>query len=704
MAQKAKRKAEPTGFQMSLLFLEDQLRLAKYSVIHACKGKRVAFDVETTGLEWWRDELIGLGVYCPDADVHHYIPVTSDAERAEVKDALQEIAHDPETTLWAHNLKFDAHFMDIELWNVPCGIGDTAVGAHLQDSRWQKSLGALEQRFLHTSTKKELLGEGGGSKIKDMPLGNTAEYCINDARITYELMLLFLPILAELRLTKLYEMEMRHYRVLQQIERRGMLLDVAFCNRAIARFSHNLELMEADLLGKITALAASNGLPDPLDKNVLGKLLYDQAVRQAKRKGKSTDKIKIHAESFNWRSDDQLSAVVYDGCGIERPVNPFADADGVDRTRFAQRGKYNATMTSSFLLMEKANHPLGPLLMDMREALKLRETLLKWLELRDKDNRIHTSLNPTGTRTGRLSSSDPNLQNVAGKERVRDTQSVYSGSTIREDEYNLRQGLIAAPGSVFLSLDHKQQEGRLFAVISQDPDMIAAVKAREDIHGLVARMVWAEDLARDPNLYPIRREWAKTLAFGMLYGLTKGSMQHRLNKTPAEAEAIFQAYQGRFKRVMPFLQETVALLKQHKFLRYWSGRIWREEHPDYMYKGTNAQVQGGGSDLMRLATLRIQKWLLSSGAGQLVDIIHDELLCEVKIEWLVSANRIGLKIMELEDVLGIPFLADSKCGYSYGTLMPLEKFIEQEVAAGIDKSVFTEHADVSKHEFNGAKA
>lgn len=292
MAREAVRKSPTDGFQMSLLFPEDALRISTAEAINQCRGKRVAMDVETTGLRWWEDKLIGLGLWCPEAEVHHYIPVLEEEERKLVKEAILDIAMDPQTTLLAHNLKFDAHFLDLKLWEVPCAIEDTAVGAHLLDSRYQKSLGALEQRFLHTNTKKELLGEGGGSKIKDMPLGNTAEYCINDARITMELMEVFRPLHEKWRLSKLFAMEMKHYRVLQQIERRGMLLDVEFCHRAIARFEHNLELMEADLLGKIPALAAENGLPNPLSKEVLGKLLYDQAVRQAKRKNKDISKVK----------------------------------------------------------------------------------------------------------------------------------------------------------------------------------------------------------------------------------------------------------------------------------------------------------------------------------------------------------------------------------------------------------------------------
>lgn len=678
--KRVKSKPEPAGRQMAMMFDEDLARIGKPEDIPALRGKVVAFDVETTGLAWWGDKIIGIGLHCPQADYSKYIPALDDETRKEIKFGMEYIASDPDTQLVAHNIKFDAHFLDIPLWRRVAQIHDTAVEAHLIDSRLQKSLKDLENHFLHTDTKRGALRNYSGARIQEMPLPLVAEYCINDARVTLDLHNLLQPELEKWKLGRLYRKDMRYVRYLQRIERHGMKLDIAFIKRAIARFAHNLELMEADLFKQIRALAQAKGLPDPLQMDWLSTAVHKQAVLEAQKKGKRIPKFKRLTE-FNWRSDDQLSVVIYEGIGHPRPVNPFADADGVDRTKFATRGKYNATMTSGFLLMEKGDHPLGALLMDMRETNVLYVTLNKWLELGDKDEIIHTNLNPTGTRTGRLSSSDPNLQNVAGKERTRETQSVYSGGTIREEEYNLRLGLVARPGHVFLSIDHKQQEGRLFAVLSQDPDMIAAVKAREDIHGLVAKLVWADDIARDPSCFKVRREWAKTLSFGMLYGMTRGSMQHRLNKTQEESEAIMAQYQGRFHRVMPFLHETVELCKRHHYLRYWSGRIWREDNTEFMYKGTNAQVQGGGADLISLAVMRIQDWLDAQprSAGEVLeiaDIIHDEVLCEIPYRLLREANTKLLQIMELEDVLKIPFLADSKCGDTYGSMYDVDEWIK----------------------------
>lgn len=477
----------PAGRQLSMLFPEEVEMLAPPDTVLRCAGHRVAFDVETTGLQWWRHELRGLGLHCPEAGVSHYIPLDDDpGARRAVKQYVTQIAADPATQMVAHNIKFDAHFLELWLWRAQARTYDTAVMAHLYDSRWSKKLIDLERTVLGTETKKERVGNFRGARLQDMPLGLMAKYCINDARVTYEIAAALEPKLEQLRLTRLLRKDMKYAGVLQEMERRGIHIDKEFIARACARFERNLADMEAEFRRKLAALAQAKGLPPPaLD---------------------------------NWRSDEQLSAAIYKGIGFPMPKNPFADADGVDRTKFATRGKYNKTMTSSFLLMEKAGtagaHPLGELIMDMRETDKLLGNLRDYLESADEQGRLHTSFNITGTRTGRLSSSEPNLQNVPSDVRVRYTQSVYSGGALRADEYNLRLALVARPGYTFISLDHKQQEMRLFAIMAQEPRMLEAMRQRLDIHAEIARMVWGPEIAADPSILPVRREWSKTIGHG----------------------------------------------------------------------------------------------------------------------------------------------------------------------------------------------
>jgi DNA polymerase-1 len=643
----------------------------------ALKGKTFSIDTETTGLRWWQDGLIGVGVHCPELGINEYIytceylevpygkpksklawlgdyeinPATGRQRKAwtrvetvpsrteavpiprmreQVRKVMTEVCSDPKTVMVMHNAKFDLHFMDLDLYNLPCTLMDTSVMVHLYDSRLKKALDAAERTFLGTNSKRKHV-IASSTKHKEPKLWEPeriADYCVNDCVVTYQLAEKLMPEMRSLRVNKLFWIQMKYIKTLWQIERRGIMLDPEFCHRAMNKFSENLVGMEGDF------------------KEAVGRTAPD--------------------DNFNWKSAQQLSKAIYDGLGIPKPKNPFAGADGVDRSRHAHGGKYQSTCTSSFILMEKIDHPLGGQIMEMRETDKLRKAVETYLDLMDATGAVHSSFNITGTKTGRLSSSKPNLQNVASSHRVRETQSTYTGGSIREEEYNLRQAFVARPGYTLVSCDHAQQEIRLFAILAEEPYMIQALKDRLDIHLMIAKKVWGDC---GPVQNKLHREWSKTLAFGMIYGMTGGSLKYRLNKTDEETQEITETYWGAFPRIQPFLEEVIVRCKRHKRVRYWSGRIWKEEIEEDMYVGVNAQIQGGAADLIQLAVLRAQEFLNYQGWGGVVSIIHDEMLCEVKDEYVEQAVPILLKIMELYGLFeGIPFRAEAKVGKSYGTL------------------------------------
>ena len=642
--------------------------------LYRLKGRAFTIDTETTGLRWYQNGLIGIGIHCPDLDLTGYIPTCSYQEvpygkpkrakkywggeytlkngrkvkvmierleeevyatrmeavpiasmRAEASRILTEIAEDPGTLFIMHNAKFDMHFLDLDLWRKPCRLLDTSVMVHLYDSRLKKSLDAAEDYFLGTNSKRAHKEEV--PKIhKNHPwlwnLKQVEDYCTNDCIVTFQLAKRLTPLITNLQLTDLLRVQMRYIRCLWRIERRGMQLNADFCNQAVSAFKENLKLMEEEL--------------------------YDSCGNE-----------------FNWRAHGQLSKAIYEGLGIEKPVNPFADEDGVDRTRFAHKGRYNKHCTSAFLLMEKGNHPLGGLILDMREADKLRKAVETYLELGTIDGFIHTNFRATGTRTGRLSSSEPNVQNIASEHRVRETQSSYSGGAIRQDEYNLRRAFMSRPGYTFVSIDHRQQEMRMFGILALEPVMLKALKERRDIHLEIAKAVWGDC---GPERNALHREWSKTIGFGLIYGMTTGSLQFRLNKTAEEAEQIANQYWNTFPRIQPWLQEVIDELKANGYVRYWSGRIWMEENEMDMYKGANAQIQGGAADLMQLAVMRAQCVLEEQGWGGGVSIIHDEALFEVKDKFVDVACPVLARILECEDLFGLPFSTDVKIGKTYGTM------------------------------------
>ena len=150
--------------------------------------------------------------------------------------------------------------------------------------------------------------------------------------------------------------------------------------------------------------------------------------------------------------------------------------------------------------------------------------------------------------------------------------------------------------------------------------------------------------------------------------MTTGSLQYRLNKTPEEANDIAQQYWKAFPRIQPWINEVIRIATYQKFIRYWSGRIWREEDPVFSYKGANAQIQGGAADLMSIALMRADKILTAQNWGFILSIVHDEALYEIKDECIEIASNVLARVMQVEDIFGFPFSTEVKIGKSYGNL------------------------------------
>jgi DNA polymerase-1 len=640
--------------------------------ILACSGHVVAIDTETNGLEFWEKDIIGIGIHCPTAGIEGYVHTCSFEEQEYGKprtrkewlgqmdyskskrgrrvqeevtvqdmvltavpneirirhfvEAVQEISQNPKTVLLGHNLKFDAHFLRLNLWQLPCKILDTSVMVHLYDSRLLKSLGAAEVQFLGKESKRHHVTKAETRFKKQVWRWDAKvieDYCVNDCIVTYQLAQTMMPLLRERGLDKLFGLQMKYLRVLQKMESRGILVATVFCHEAIAEFDKNLKAMEQDLF------------------DVCGQ------------------------GEFNWRSNDQLSFAIYDGMGIPKPKNPFAE-DKFDIQNFRAGKLYTESATSTPLLIRE-KHPLRGILVDLRETAKLKEYAQKFLELRDYQGVIHASFNLVKTLTGRLSSSKPNLQQLPSEKRKIDIESVYTGGAFRVGGYNLRQALVARQGYTFVSIDHKQQEMRLLAILSQEPVMLEAMANREDIHLRVAKEVWGD---QGDNLNKLHRDWSKAISFGLIYGLSEESLQEYFGKLGIEADArqTKEDYFVTFPGLRPWFDKVITDVRATGCVRYWSDRLWWAENPGEGYKGINALIQGGCADFMSVVVIRADQVLSKQGWGQVVSIIHDEVIYEVKTEFLHQAAPVLARIMEGEDIFGIPFATDVAFGDSYGTL------------------------------------
>lgn len=620
-----------------MTILEDYTQLGPAELTARLRGQAFALDTETTPLPGFdhpkaaliphQSRVVAASLACHATDVHTFVPLYDADALERFRAWLVELLQNADTTLIGHNLKFDLHQLRIRAASIVAKIADTSVMVHLLDSRRRKKLEEAEEDWLGTTRKRDALravGERSAKHFATWSLDKATAYAGGDAVITEELYRTLAPLLVKWGLRALFGQQMRYLRALWDVEHRGVYLDLPA-----------IEAQRAALRSRLAELEEE---------------LWTMAGKR-----------------FLWTSPQQLSKVIYGDLGVPRPKNPYADADGIDRSKFADRGKYNSTCTSSFLLMEKVHHPIGGLVLAMRETRKLGEDVLKkWALFADDQPALHTTLNLNGTKTGRLSSSTPNLENVPSDKRTRATQAVYSGDAYaRSGAYNLRTPLIARPGHLLLSIDHKQQEMRLFGILSGDQRMLESLRRGGDIHRDIAEAVWG---VRDD----LHREWSKTIGFGLIYGMTTGSLEHRLNKTRAEAQQIANKYLASYPRIKPYMQEVVRQCQRDHYVRYWSGRIWREDDPEMMYRAVNALVQGGAGDLFSTALMRCHKRLQESGAGAVLLPVYDELLFELKADAVVEEAPILAELMSVPDIFGLPFPTDLKLGPSYGALTHYE--------------------------------
>jgi DNA polymerase-1 len=266
-----------------------------------------------------------------------------------------------------------------------------------------------------------------------------------------------------------------------------------------------------------------------------------------------------------------------------------------------------------------------------------------------------------------LSSSKPNLQNLTRKDRIVGEDAEYTGGADRGEKHNLRYGLIPRPGNTFISVDHSQQEVRFLAIVAKEKTLLEAIQGGVDIHRQTAKLVWG-------NMDDTHRQWAKQLNFAVVYGLSSGGLAEKLGLSRDKSEKLLSDYFNRFPGIKPFLKTVERQCAQHGLARYWSGRIWREEDSNFFYRAPNAVISGGSADIISIAAMRLQKYLDEVGAGNVVSIVHDELILEIPEERVEEVAPQVSKIMEVEDLFGVPFANDLKCGNSYGSFQKLEQW------------------------------
>lgn len=559
----------------------------------------VAVDTETTGLDDMVAQLVGVSL-CVEPGKACYIPLIHKARGSEdlfgsddlaegqipTEEALRLLTpmlEDPSILKIGQNMKYDSKiFAQLGINVAP--IDDTMLLSYAMHAGLHgHGMDTLSERYLsHTPIPiKPLLGTGKSAITFDkVPLVDAVKYAAEDADITLRLWQLFKPQLHRVGVTKVYEtLERPLVPVLAAMERSGVKVDRDTLSRMSNAFAQKMA-----------------GLEDEI---------YELAGRK-----------------FNVGSPKQLGEILFDEMGLEG----------------GKKGKTGAYATGADVLEDLATeHDLPARVLDWRQLSKLKSTYTDALQdhINPDTGRVHTSYSIAGASTGRLASTDPNLQNIP----------------IRSEEgRRIREAFVAEPGKALVALDYSQIELRILAHIANIPELKQAFQDGIDIHALTASEMFGVPL--DEMTSDVRRQ-AKAINFGVIYGISGFGLARNLRIPRAEAQGFIDRYFERFPGIRTYMNDTKAFAKEHGFVQTLFGR--KIHTPEISAKGPragfaqraaiNAPIQGTAADVIRRAMIRMPDAIKDLPATMLLQV-HDELLFEVEKgaeDDLIAAAR---KVME----------------------------------------------------------
>tara|TARA_R110002074_G_scaffold23049_1_gene69897 strand:+ start:1940 stop:4729 length:2790 start_codon:yes stop_codon:yes gene_type:complete len=543
----------------------------------------VAVDTETTGLDEMTADLVGISL-CVEAGEACYIPLIHKSSRADdlfgsddlaegqmaLEDALQMLTpmlEDPAILKIGQNMKYDAKiFAQLGITVAP--FDDTMLMSYAMHAGLHgHGMDTLSERYLnHTPIPiKPLLGSGKSAVTFDkVPLEQAVPYAAEDADITLRLWQQFKPALHRAQTTRVYEtLERPLVPVLAQMERYGVKVDRDTLSRMSNAFAQKMAGLEAEI------------------HEVVG-------------------------HPFNVGSPKQLGEILFEEMGLEG----------------GKKGKTGAYATGADVLEDLATeHRLPGLVLDWRQLSKLKSTYTDALQdhINKETGRVHTSYSITGASTGRLASTDPNLQNIP----------------IRSEEgRRIREAFVAEEGKVLVALDYSQIELRLLAHIADLPALKQAFADGQDIHAMTASEMF--DVPLDEMTPEIRRQ-AKAINFGVIYGISGFGLARNLRIPRAEAQGFIDRYFERFPGIRTYMDDTKAFAKEHGYVQTLFGR--KIHTPEIASKGPragfaaraaiNAPIQGTAADVIRRAMIRMPDAIEGLPAKMLLQV-HDELLFEVE--------------------------------------------------------------------------
>ncbi len=608
---------QPSNIEVITIDTDDKLNDL---VQELSKVKVISFDTETTDTEEMKAELVGISLAIKEGQ-GYYIPVGHTSGNNlpidRVISALTPSMTNAKIGKIAHNAKYD-HILLTRYGLITSPLTfDTMLAEFIVDPASRnlglKNLAAfrLGEEMTHI---EDLIGKGKKQiSMADVEIETAANYAAADAETTLRLMPILLKELERVNGTKiLNEIDMPLTAVLADMEMTGALIDTKFFGKMSVEMGKRLAEIE--------------------------KQIFDLA-----------------GKSFNINSPQQLSDILFNHLRLEPP----------DKGRKTATGFYSTS--ADVLEAMRGRHPILDWILEQRELSKLKSTYVDALPSAvDKNTgRVHTSYSQIGAVTGRLSSNNPNLQNIP----------------IRTDTgRRVRNGFIADDGNTLLSVDYSQIELRIVAHMAKDEAMLSAFRAGEDIHATTAAAIY--DIELDQVNKDMRRH-AKAINFGLIYGMSAFGLTRSTELTLAEAEDFVKAYFRKFPGVKNYLDGmrkqaaefgyVETLLGRRRYFPALQGKVNVQMKNREEREAINAPIQGTAADIMKIAMLKIPSALKAAGLkGKMLLQVHDELVLECPQSEIQKTAQVVRETMANAYPLSIPLETEARAGANWGEMSVLK--------------------------------
>ena len=567
----------------------------------------LSLDTETTSTNAIEAELVGLSFSVKEHEAF-YVPVPSEREEAEKVVAIFKPIYEDERILKVgQNIKYDIEVLRHYGVEVRGRLFDTMIAHYLLQPELRHNMDYMAEVYLNYKTIhiEELIGPKGKQQanMRDLPPGEIYEYAAEDADITLRLKNVLEPKLKEVNAERLFwDIEMPLVSVLADMELTGVRLDTEALRETSQGLGKRLEELE--------------------------QRIYQQA-----------------GHSFNIASPKQVGDVLFDEMKL------------VEKPRKTKKGQF---VTSEEVLQQlRGKAPIVADILDYRGLRKLLSTYIEALPklVNPKTGHIHTSFNQTITATGRLSSSDPNLQNIP----VRD-----------DDGKEIRRCFIPEEGCLFFSADYSQIELRIMAHLSGDENMIASFNGGHDIHAATAARIWHKPIE---EVTPDERKKAKQANFGIIYGITTFGLAQRMSISNNEAKSLIDGYFATFPKVHDFMEKAKESAREKGYAETLYHR--RRYLPDINSQNAtvrgfaernaiNAPIQGSEADIIKVAMIRIHDRFRREGIrSKMILQVHDELDFSVLPEEKELVERVVIEEMQGACRLSVPLIADAGWGHNW---------------------------------------